>query len=91
RLADRELYVLIPELLQIARTQPADDGPKLAALIDDWLVGEYAELIRDMRLADRRELAESLLGEALKDYPESTALLELVTESSTTEKSSDEP
>lgn len=77
RLADRELYVLVPELLQIARTQAADDGQKLRSSIDAWLVGEYAALIDDMRSADRAELADSLLTEARKDYPNASELKEL--------------
>ena len=77
RLADRELYVLVPELLQIARTQAADNGQKLKMEIDTWLVGQYVTLIEDMRSADRGELAESLLIEARKDYPNATELKDL--------------
>ena len=78
RLAARELYVLLPELLQLARTQPGpDDGQKLKEAIDEWLIEEYAALVVDMRQAERNELAKGLLDEALTDYPDAPRLTEL--------------
>lgn len=78
QLAQRELYVLIPELLQLARTQTADDGIKLKSQIDQWLVVQYADLVLDMRAADRIALADGLLEEALGDFPNDAALQALV-------------
>lgn len=80
QLAQRELYVLIPELLQLARTQPADDGVKLKSLIDQWLVAQYVDLVLDMRAAKRTDLAEGLLEEAIADFPDETQLQNLVQE-----------
>lgn len=78
RLAERELYVLIPELMSLARSLPGDDnGKQLAAAIDDWLIEQYVGLISDLRAADRTRLADELLDEALQDYPEATQLTAL--------------
>jgi len=75
RLAGRELYLLIPELMRLARTHP--DEKNLAGRIDRWLIDEYASLIADLRDADRTALADSLLAEAIDDYPEADALRQL--------------
>jgi hypothetical protein len=78
RLAARELYVLIPELMALARSLPgADDRQTLAAAIDDWLIAQYAALVVDLRDADRSALADELLSESLQDYPEAPQLVEL--------------
>lgn len=75
RLADRELYVMIPELLLLARTLPGnDDAVKLTAAIDRWLIDQYVGLVKDLRDADRIALADELLGEAMTDFPQSEAL-----------------
>ena len=75
RLASRELYVLIPELLLIARSLPGDDLAKpLSDQIDGWLVVQYGEIIDDLRDADRLVLADELLREALLDYPNAPEL-----------------
>ena len=67
RLSLRELYILVPAVLQIAREDlsPAE----MTAKLDELLIDEYASLISDMRQAGRNELADSLLTEALVDYP----------------------
>ncbi|KAA5538766.1 hypothetical protein FYK55_26570 [Roseiconus nitratireducens] len=75
RLAERELYLLIPELMQLGRTH-ADDAT-LPKAIDQWLIDQYVGLIRDMREADRTDLADALLREAVQDYPDSDALAAL--------------
>lgn len=78
KLAGRELYILIPELLELARTLPGnDDGTALADVIDQWLPNQYVDLIGDLRQADRQTLADDLLAEALSDYPNSAALAAL--------------
>ncbi len=75
RLAERELYVLLPELLLMARTaQGPDDGTVLAAEIDDWLVSQYIGLIKDLRQADRHPLADQIWEEAVADHPDSLEL-----------------
>lgn len=75
RLAERELYIIIPELLLLARTLPGDDdGVKLASEIDLWLIGQYTCLVQDLRAADRIALADELLAEAITDYPLSQEL-----------------
>jgi hypothetical protein len=79
RLASRELYLLIPEMLQIVRSLPGDDdATTTAALIDQWLIAQYTGLIRDLRDAGRNRLADELLGEAIGDYPRSPELGELI-------------
>ena len=78
RLAERELYVMIPELMQLARTLPGDDDKaKLSAAIDSWLISQYAGLVVDLREAERDRLAEEILTEAIADYPDSQLLIDL--------------
>lgn len=67
KLSVRELYVLIPSILEVAR---ADLSPaELKTEIDALLIKEYKSLVEDMRQAGRSELANSLLSEAIADYP----------------------
>ncbi|WP_233903197.1 hypothetical protein [Stieleria maiorica] len=78
RLAERELYVMLPELFQLARTLPGkDNAGELTAVIDRWLVDQYVMLVKDLRDADRRDLADDLLAEARRDYPASQQLADL--------------
>jgi hypothetical protein len=71
RLAERELYVLIPELLQLARTLPGDDSPaELQDAIDPWLIQQYGDLIGDLSESGQGELAGELYQEAVTDFPE---------------------
>lgn len=75
RLAERELYLLIPALLEIAQQeQPAAE---LKANIARYLRQEYHDLVRDLRAAGRDALAEQLLSEALADYPDDQPLQRL--------------
>ena len=62
-LAQRELYILMPELFELAQLdlKPAE----LDAQIDQLLRDRYHGLILDMKAADRVELARQLLDEAL--------------------------
>ena len=78
RLANRELYVLIPSLLEQATLATAGDSTvqakKFNTEIDDWLQNEYIQLIRDMQDAKRETLANALLQEAIIDFPNNTEL-----------------
>jgi len=80
RLAIRELYVLMPPLLELAQFDrtPAE----LAATVDASLRREYGELVRDMQAANRDALAQELLREALQDYPDDPQLNRLASERS---------
>ncbi len=73
KLAERELYILMPRLFVLAQTdQPTSDltAGDLQASIDAYLIDQYASLIKDMVAADRTELAASLAAEASADYPQ---------------------
>lgn len=77
KLASRELYVFVPELLAIARTSRPDDPPSvLANALDQWLINQYAIMVDDLRDAQRQNLADELLEEALTDYPSAELLLQ---------------
>ena len=70
RLAERELYFLIPELLVFARSAaPNSKVPGFQTKIDNYLVSEYLSLIRDMREAKRTDLADSFATELKTDFP----------------------
>lgn len=68
QLAQRELYLLIPELFRIADQASAADA--LARDIDAYLKTSYAGLISDLRAAGKVDVAESLRQEAIADYPD---------------------
>ena len=72
RLADRELYLLMPPLFELA--QRKQTAAELGSKIDQMLVIQYRDLILDMRSAKRDELATGLLDEALKDFPNAKEL-----------------
>tara|TARA_R110002073_G_scaffold336224_2_gene531064 strand:+ start:12287 stop:13006 length:720 start_codon:yes stop_codon:yes gene_type:complete len=72
RLANRELYLLMPPLFELAQRQQT--AAELGAKIDQMLVTQYRDLILDMRSAKRDELATGLLEEALKDFPDAEEL-----------------
>lgn len=75
QLAQRELYILLPELFELAQL---DLKPQqLSSRIDQMLRNEYHGLIVDMHAADRDELAQQLLREAISDYPDDSRLIEL--------------
>jgi hypothetical protein len=65
KLAERELYVLMPRLLEIVR--PITSVEPLRVTIAGYLRQEYRSLIRDMRAAGRDDLADALLAEAAED------------------------
>jgi hypothetical protein len=75
KLADRELYILMPALFEIAQIEQTPE--QLAENIDNQLRSQYHGLVQDMQAADRGELAQQLLTEASKDYPEDVELKKL--------------
>jgi hypothetical protein len=75
KLAERELYILMPHLFELAQIEQTPQ--QLQQNIDDLLRGQYRSLIQDMQAADRRELAQQLLAEASKDYPQDAELKNL--------------
>jgi len=75
KLADRELYILIPRLMEL--TRDVEDVATLKTVVSDYLAEEYVSLIRDMRDAQRDELADALLAEALEESPDNPELQSL--------------
>lgn len=75
KLAQRELYVLIPRLLELAHQSTA--SPDFEARLHAYLREEYAALVAEARRAERPELASDLLQEGLADYPGDATLREL--------------
>lgn len=75
KLADRELYILIPRLMEL--TRDVEDVPTLKTTMANYLAEEYVSLIRDMRDAERHELADALLTEALEESPDNPELQSL--------------
>jgi len=75
RLADRELYVLIPELFRIAAQTTSGDhslGTTVQFMqqkMEDFLLASYLALIDEMTAAGRLNVAQSLRQDALKDFP----------------------
>ncbi|MBB3209683.1 hypothetical protein FHS27_005523 [Rhodopirellula rubra] len=65
KLADRELYILMPRLLEMARR--IESVPTLRSTISSYLSEEYTSLIRDMRAAGHDDLADALAAEANED------------------------
>jgi hypothetical protein len=74
-LSVRELYILMPPLFELAQIDHSPEELKTA--IDTRLQAEYVQLIKDMRDADRGELATALLSEALSDFPANEELQRL--------------
>jgi hypothetical protein len=73
KLADRELYVLIPALMELISSDgksTQQSGEALQTDIDQYLQEQYISLIRDMTAANRGPLAAALLAEARSDYPD---------------------
>ncbi|NNE01412.1 MAG: hypothetical protein HKN47_29200 [Pirellulaceae bacterium] len=77
RLAERELYILIPAVFELAQKDLTAE--QLATKIDTLLRRQYRSLVVDMRQADRGELADQLLKEAISDYPDDKNLQALQT------------
>ena len=78
KLAGRELYVLIPALMELVAADSTKPGGNtktgntqaLQSKIDEYLQNQYLTLIGDMTAADREPLATALLAEARSDYPD---------------------
>ncbi|MGB7345084.1 MAG: hypothetical protein WBD20_12795 [Pirellulaceae bacterium] len=75
RLAQRELYVLIPMVMELAQKEMPVEV--MTDKMNDLMRRQYRLLITDMRAADRGELAQMLLDEALSDYPNDAELRKL--------------
>ncbi|QDT08070.1 hypothetical protein K227x_65000 [Rubripirellula lacrimiformis] len=75
RLANRELYILVPALLELA--QPDAEPKQLQASIDRYLKSQYAQLIREFADAGRRDVAIELLDEAQTDFPDDPAITQM--------------
>ena len=75
KLAERELYFLIPSVLEIAKRDlsPSD----LDSEINAYLRAEYYDLVEDSSEAGQPELANQLLDEALGDFPDDLKLKSL--------------
>ena len=73
RLAERELYILVPGLLQRVLLSEKTE-PEFSDELKRWLLDQMASLIKDMRAAERDELADALLEEALVDFPDDPQL-----------------
>lgn len=76
RLARRELYILIPDIFELASRQT--EAQPLAAAIDDHLRDAYLRLATDLREAGRPDLAASVLRDAAADFPDDPRVGELL-------------
>lgn len=74
-LALRELYILLPQLFELAQLDLSAD--ELHARMRAAIKNQYLLLIEDLRAAQRSDLAEPLLDELIGDYPEDENLLKL--------------
>jgi hypothetical protein len=78
KLAKRELYLLVPDLMEIAERET--DPQRLSSAIDLHLRDEYFRLARDLAAADEPILAEAVLRDGLSDYPDDQPMLDLQAE-----------
>lgn len=69
-LAQRELYILMPRLLELVR--PIDRVDVLQATQLQYLQTQYASLVRDMQAAGQEDLAAALIAEAAQDMHQSS-------------------
>jgi hypothetical protein len=67
KLAERELYILMPSLFEIAQLEQTPQ--ELQQNLNQHLRQQYLALIKDMQAAKRDVLAEILWEEAKRDYP----------------------
>lgn len=67
KLAERELYILIPAAFEMAQLEQTPQ--ELQQNLDDYLKQQYLTLIQDMQAAKRTVLAEQFLEEAKADFP----------------------
>jgi len=78
RLANRELYLMMPPLFECAAASQAAD--RLQASIDASLRLQYRNVIADTRAAGQEELASELAREASADFPQDALLSQLADE-----------
>jgi tetratricopeptide (TPR) repeat protein len=72
RLARQQLYVLIPELMTLAKS--ARNGDVLQRTVDNYLVAKYVEMASLHQQNDEHEIALDILSEAIKSHPKSAEL-----------------
>lgn len=65
KLAQRELYLLIPRLFELVRD--IDDVQSMRQVTNEYLSREYSAIISDMKAAGRDDLAAELQREATED------------------------
>lgn len=75
-LAQRELYVLLPELFRLAKK--SEDPNQLQASIRTFLIRENLQIASDLNEAGRSGIARELLAETLLEYPDSQPLQEAI-------------
>jgi hypothetical protein len=73
KLAERELYVILPELFEIAESETDPDA--LQEAIERRLRAAYVELAHDLQDAGYSDMAAGVLEDGLRDYPDDQALL----------------
>jgi hypothetical protein len=74
-LALRELYILMPPLFEIAQIEQTPS--ELQASLQARLKRDLGELVVDLRSAERNELADQILDEAIQEYPDHEPLRKL--------------
>jgi hypothetical protein len=72
RLAERDLFLLMPELFSIAQRET--DAEKLQMAIDQHLRQSYLQLALDLFEAEKLTHAANVLDDALTDYPDDKKL-----------------
>ncbi len=72
KLAERELYVLMPDLFAIAAE--AENPGQWSERTDRYLQDTYLQIATDLRDADKPGIAAELLDEAIADYPANQSL-----------------
>lgn len=73
RLAQRELYVLMPDLFELAKRTPSS-ADVFSEQLDRLIRESTLQLAADMKEAGRIELARDLLREGLADFPDDSKL-----------------
>ncbi|XZE54053.1 hypothetical protein SH139x_005839 [Planctomycetaceae bacterium SH139] len=76
RLAERDLYLLIPDLFAIAAQETS--GPVLSAAIDTHLQAAYQSLAEDLLAAGHPPMAAAVLRDAQTDFPRNPLFPEML-------------
>ncbi len=74
RLCERELYVLVPELIKQTIT---DESGDFAKSMNDYLSAQEAQMAEDFAAADQMVQAKIIIQEGLQDRPGDSRLLAL--------------